>query len=84
MLQNEHGVAKAVETILPGYGFLIGLIDKFLAGKGGNHHQQRRPRQVKIGNKGIYHLESKSRQYEQAYPALKRLKEITDLSHLLY
>ena len=39
--ENEHSVAEAVETVLPGDGFLVSPIDDISTGKGGNQHQQR-------------------------------------------
>jgi polyhydroxyalkanoate synthesis regulator phasin len=38
--ENQHGVAKAIETIPLGYSFLVGLMDNLFTGKGRNQHQQ--------------------------------------------
>lgn len=38
--QDQHGVAKAVETVSLPDGFLVGTVNQVFAGKGGHQHEQ--------------------------------------------
>src|SRR5690242_18256155 len=72
-LQQQHGVAEAVETILPRNGLLIGPRDQLTPGEGADQRQQRRARQVKVRNHHIYHAELVARRDEEPRaPAIGR------------
>lgn len=71
MLQNQHRVAEAVETVFPLYCFPVCFFDILPPGKGGNQHQQCRPGQVIVGYHGVHHPEPVTGQYEEVYPAFE-------------
>ena len=58
--ENKHCVTEAVETVLPSYGFPVGSIDRVFASKGSDQHQQRRPGQMKVGDKAVNYAEAVS------------------------
>ena len=52
-LQDEHTVTVAEESILFLHGGFVGLEHEVAPGEGGHHHQERRFRQVEVGEDGI-------------------------------
>jgi len=55
-LCNQHRIPIAVKTVPLLDGFFVGGQNSFSAGKGGDQHQKRRPRQVKIRHHGVNRL----------------------------
>lgn len=57
LLFDKHGIAEAEEAIVFVHSVLVGLKDKFSAGKGRHQHDQGGHGQVEIGGEGIDNLE---------------------------
>ena len=57
-LQDEHAVAVGEEAVPGLHGVAIGFENNVPAGEGGDQHQQRGLRQMKVGQQGIDDLEA--------------------------
>ena len=51
--REQHRVAVAVEAVAAGDGVVVGGEDALLAGEGGDEHDQRRARQVEVGEHDV-------------------------------
>src|SRR5258708_7783880 len=74
---EQHCVTKTVEAISFLYRFLICLLDQSFACKGAHQQQQRRARQVKIGNHDIYNAKAVARCNEQPCAPMEWLNSIS-------
>ena len=55
-LNNQHTISVGKEAVFFFDGFGVGLEDEVAVGKGGDEHDQRALREVKIGEEGVDNL----------------------------
>ena len=67
-LENQHGIAIAVESVLLFYGNLVGVHDQVVSSEGGRHHQQCGLVHVEVGHHAIGHTEIVWRKNELVGP----------------
>src|SRR5712692_7685123 len=74
---EQHCVTKTVEAISFLYRLLICFLDQCFVRKGAHQQQQRRARQVKIGNYGIHDAKAVARCNEQPCAPMEWLNSIS-------
>src|SRR5713101_6388658 len=75
--EQEHRIPKTKESVSFPYRLLICFLDQRFARKGTHQQQQRRARQVKIGNHGIYNAKAVARCNEQPCAPMEWLNSIS-------
>lgn len=65
MLEDQHGVAKAVEAVTSGNGLVVSVEDELTVGEGADEHQQGGSGEVEVGDQGVDDAETETRVDEE-------------------